>query len=152
MDEERVAALERIARGAVAVTTRALTDAAPGEDVTFPQWRVLLLLGEEPDGMRLSEVARRVGVTQPATSRLLDRLAHRGLVAFADDPLDRRATRAGLTVAGRDVRGAILAHRQEALRGIAEAVGRARTRSGPEAPAPLDVLLEALAAEFDRVS
>ncbi len=111
--------LERILVGAVGLTTRALAAADTGFELTFPQWRALLVLGEGDDGARIGEVAARVGVTLPATSRLLRRLERRGLTAFAPDELDRRATRARLTIRGRGVRAAILDHRRAALREIA---------------------------------
>jgi DNA-binding MarR family transcriptional regulator len=112
--------LERIAIGAVALTTRALTMAGTDFELTFPQWRAILVVGEDPDGARVGEVASRVGVTLPATSRLLRRLERRGLTTLATDDVDRRATRVRLTARGRDIRSAILAHRQSALQEIAE--------------------------------
>ena len=114
--------LEQIAVGAVGVTTRALAEATPGFEMTFPQWRALLILGAEPDGARLSEVAGRVGVTLPATGRLLRRLERRGLLALETDPDDRRATRARLTEAGQATRDAILAYRRRMLTDVANAV------------------------------
>jgi DNA-binding MarR family transcriptional regulator len=111
--------LERIAVGAVGLTTRALTFADTGLELTFPQWRALLVLGEEPDGARISEVAARVGVTLPATGRLLRRLERRGLTSLSIDEQDRRATRARLTDRGQAVRATILADRRAVLREIA---------------------------------
>ena len=58
----------------VALTSVAISGARPGFDLTFPQWRVLVVLGEATDGARIGTVARRVGVTLPATSRQLRRL------------------------------------------------------------------------------
>lgn len=118
--------LERIAVGAVGLTTLALERASPGVDLTFPQWRAILVLGESEDGARISDVAARVGVTLPATGRLLRRLERRGLVMLARDPSDRRATRARLTGHGRDVRTAILEHRRGALREMVGRLGLAR--------------------------
>ena len=106
-----LAALDRIVIGAVGLTTHALAEAAPDTELTFPQWRALLILGEEPDGARVGQVATRVGATLPATSRLLRRLARRDLVVLATDELDRRATRARLTGQGQVVRAAIIAYR-----------------------------------------
>lgn len=114
--------LERIVVGAVGLTTRALAMADTGFELTFPQWRALLVLGEGDDGARIGEVAARVGVTLPATSRLLRRLERRGLTALAPDERDRRATRARLTIRGRGVRAAILEDRRAALREIAGTV------------------------------
>jgi DNA-binding MarR family transcriptional regulator len=108
--------LERIVVGAVGLTTRALAQADAGFELTFPQWRALLVLGENVDGARVGEVATRVGVTVPATSRLLRRLEARGLTTLSVDEQDRRATRARLTDRGGRVRSAILAHRRAALR------------------------------------
>lgn len=111
--------LERIAVGAVGLTTRALAQADAGFELTFPQWRALLVLGEDADGARVGEMAARVGVTVPATSRLLRRLERRGLTTLSADERDRRATRARLTDRGRSVRAAILGHRRAALRQVA---------------------------------
>jgi DNA-binding MarR family transcriptional regulator len=107
--------LERIVLAGVGLTTRALTEAAPGFDLTFPQWRVLVVLGEDSDGATVSEVAGRIGVTVPATSRQLRRLARRGLVEISPDEHDRRATRARLTPTGHGTREAILAYRRRRI-------------------------------------
>lgn len=104
--------IERIVRTGVDLTTRALTDASPGLELTFPQWRVLLVLGQDSGGATVSEVAGHIGVTVPATSRQLRRLARRGFVAIERDERDRRAARARLTVAGHEIRATILAHRR----------------------------------------
>jgi len=118
--------LELIARGAVGLTTRALAQADTGFELTFPQWRAILVLGEAEDGARIGEVAARVGVTLPATSRLLRRLERRGLTTLATDAQDHRATRARLTLRGRAVRASILDRRRGALREVVA------TLSGPD--------------------
>jgi len=135
--------LERIAVGAVGLTTRALAQSDAGFELTFPQWRVLLVLGEDPDGARVGEVAIRVGVTVPATSRLLRRLERRGLTTLSVDERDRRATRARLTDRGRTVRAAILAYRLAALREVASALHDPERLDLPEG-------LGAIAAELER--
>ncbi len=135
--------LEQITMGAVGVTTRALAEATPGFELTFPQWRALLILGAEQDGARLSEVAERVGVTLPATGRLLRRLERRGLLALETDPDDRRATRARLTEAGQATRDAILAFRRRMLTDVAHAVTSPRHRD-------LASGLAAIAAQLGR--
>lgn len=135
--------LERIALGAVGLTTRALARADAGFELTFPQWRALLVVGEDADGARVGEVATRVGVTVPATSRLLRRLERRGLTALSVDEQDRRATRARLTDRGRIVRETILAHRVGALREVVSSL---------HDPERLDLRegLRAIAAELER--
>lgn len=135
--------LERIAVGAVGLTTRALARANAGFELTFPQWRAILVLGEGADGARIGEVAVRVGGTLPATSRLLRRLERRGLTALAVDEQDRRATRARLTERGRVVREAILAHRRAVLREVVAALHDAGQLDLPRG-------LAAIAAELER--
>ncbi len=113
--------LGRIVIGGIAITTRALGSATPGLDLTFPQWRALLVVGEDTDAT-ISHVAARVGVTVPATSRQLRRLARRGLVAIHRDRDDRRALRIRLTDEGLRVRRRILEYRTEQIALIAAAV------------------------------
>ena len=86
--------LERIAIGTVGLTTRALAHAETDFELTFPQWRAILVVGADTNGARVGEVAARVGVTLPATGRLLRRLERRGLTTLGPDDADRRATRA----------------------------------------------------------
>ena len=137
-----VASLERIAIGAVAITTRAIAH-APGREMTFPQWRALVILGGSDDGARIGEVAARVGVTLPATGRLLRRLERRGLVSLAVDPDDRRATRARLSDTGQAVLGEILERRRAVLREVAaEVSARGVSDLGPG--------LAAIAEELER--
>ncbi|MDG4797790.1 MarR family transcriptional regulator [Micromonospora sp. WMMD1082] len=67
----------------------------PGQDV------LLWMLGQEPDGMTVSEVAARLGVEQPTVTRSLSRLEHGGWFVRRSVPGDRRATRIVLTDKGR---------------------------------------------------
>jgi DNA-binding MarR family transcriptional regulator len=113
------ASLEQIIFAGVALTTVAISAARPDLDLTFPQWRVLVVLGESPVGMRIGEVSRRVGVTLPATSRQLHRLERRGLIAVSPDDRDRRASRARLTPAGQEAHDAIIAYRRARIAEIA---------------------------------
>lgn len=120
MPEPELADLvERLFLAGVAITTRALTEATPDLDLTFPQWRVLLVVGEGVEGATVSEVSNRVGVTVPATSRQLRRLARRGLLDIRRDETDRRAARASLTRRGVTVRDAILNYRHERIAEVA---------------------------------
>lgn len=112
--------LERVVLAGVGLTTRALAGAAPGIDLTLSQWRVLVVLGETANGATVSSVASRIGVTVPATSRQLRRLARRGLLEIGPDESDHRATRARLTRSGRRARGAILDYRRKRIGAIAD--------------------------------
>jgi DNA-binding MarR family transcriptional regulator len=100
-----------------------------------------VVLGEGADGATVSEVASRIGVTLPATSRQLRRLARRGLVAVAPDDRDRRAARARLTDLGLETRAAILAYR---IRLITDQAAAMKVHAATLAD------LRKIAAAFDR--
>lgn len=107
--------LERIIIAGVALTTVAIASARPAIDLTFPQWRVLVIVGDALDGTRISDVARQMGVTLPATSRQLRRLERRGLVTVSRNELDRRSWIVRLTMEGQLARASVLAHRKARL-------------------------------------
>ena len=110
------AALERIAIGSVALTARALI--LSGVDLSFTQWRVLMIGGERPDGVAVSEIAARIGAEVSPASRLVGRMARRGYVELNKDERDRRVTRVAVTDAGRTLRNSVLERRRILLGGI----------------------------------
>jgi len=57
-------------------------------DVSMREYDVLYTLSKCPEPLRLSELNRHVLLSQPALSRLVDRLAERGLVERHADPAD----------------------------------------------------------------
>lgn len=114
-----VDAVERLVFAGVALTTRALSEARADLDLTLAQWRVLVVLGETEDGATISQVAGRIGVTLPATSRQLRRLERRGLVDVGRDQLDRRATRVRLTPLGRSARDDVISFRRRKIAQVA---------------------------------
>ena len=70
-------------------------------DVSMREYDVLYTLSKCPGPIRISELNRHVLLSQPALSRLVDRLAERGLVERRPDPADGRSVRLALTEAGR---------------------------------------------------
>ncbi|MFH8336350.1 MarR family winged helix-turn-helix transcriptional regulator [Streptomyces sp. AM6-12] len=71
-------------------------------DVTVSQWAVLISL-YRGDATTTREVARYMGIDAGAVSRLVDRLAAKGLTTREPDPASRRTVRLTLTDAGRDL-------------------------------------------------
>ena len=88
-------------------------------DLSMREYDVLYTLSKDPEPLRLSELNRHVLLSQPALSRLVDRLAERGLVERQADPADGRGVRLSLTDAGRIVQREI--GRRHA-RGVARAM------------------------------
>jgi DNA-binding MarR family transcriptional regulator len=72
-------------------------------DVSMREYDVLYTLSKCPEPTRISELNRHVLLSQPALSRLVDRLAERGLLERRSDPEDGRGVRLALTDAGRAV-------------------------------------------------
>jgi DNA-binding MarR family transcriptional regulator len=88
--------------------------------VSMREYDVLYALSKCRAPMRLSELNRHVLLSQPALSRLVDRLAERGLVDRCTDPADGRGVQLSLTPAGRAVQ-------QQVGRSHARTVARAMT-------------------------
>jgi DNA-binding MarR family transcriptional regulator len=70
------------------------------EDFTMREYDVLYTLSKCPEPIRLGELNRHVLLSQPALSRLVDRLVGRGLVSRTADPRDGRSVHLGLTEEG----------------------------------------------------
>jgi DNA-binding MarR family transcriptional regulator len=71
------------------------------DEVSMREYDVLYTLSKHEGPIRLFELGRGVLLSQPALSRLVERLAERGLVERTPDPEDGRGLRLDLTAAGR---------------------------------------------------
>lgn len=95
-----VAAWESLFRAQVSVM-RALAAEFPSDVISLNEYDVLFNISRAPERrLRLKDLNRNVLLTQPSVSRLVDRLAARGLVAKTDDPLDGRGTIVSITPDG----------------------------------------------------
>jgi DNA-binding MarR family transcriptional regulator len=70
-------------------------------DVSMREYDVLYTLSKCPGPLRIGELGQHVLLSQPALSRMVDRLAERGLIERKADPADRRGVLLSLTEAGR---------------------------------------------------
>jgi DNA-binding MarR family transcriptional regulator len=69
--------------------------------LTLSQYNVLRILrGARPERLACSEISRRMVARDPDVTRLVDRLAARGLVDRLRDRSDRRVVEIGITKAG----------------------------------------------------
>jgi DNA-binding MarR family transcriptional regulator len=89
------------------------------EYLSMREYDVLYTLSKCPQPVRITELNRHVLLSQPALSRLVDRLAERGLIERGPDPADGRGVRLSLTGTGR-ARQRQIGRRH--ARGIARAV------------------------------
>ena len=88
--------LGRVVRG----LTRLSGGLEDGPPLTATQ-RVALIETLDAEPVRLHDLAERLGVSAPTTSRAVDALVEHGLLERAPDPADRRAVRISLTPRGR---------------------------------------------------
>jgi DNA-binding MarR family transcriptional regulator len=102
-DESRsVAAWEALFRAQVAIMRRLGAD-FPSDEISFNEYDVMFTLSRARDrSLRLRELNKSVLLTQPSVSRMIDRLASRGLVEKLPDRTDARGTVIRLTDAGYD--------------------------------------------------
>jgi DNA-binding MarR family transcriptional regulator len=76
-------------------------------EVSMREYDALYTLSKCSGPLRLSDLNRHVLLSQPALSRLVDRLAERGLVERCTDPADGRGVQLSLTDAGRIVQRSV---------------------------------------------
>ena len=84
-----------------AETIRRLAAEDVWEQLSMREYDVLYTLAKCPEPIRLSELHGRVLLSQPALSRMVDRLAQRGLIRRDPDPADGRVVLLSLTDEGR---------------------------------------------------
>ena len=70
--------------------------------ISMARFDVMSRLERHPDGLTMSELSRRLIVSNGAITGLVDKLAEAGLVTRHEDPKDRRSTIVRLSRKGRD--------------------------------------------------
>jgi DNA-binding MarR family transcriptional regulator len=93
------------------------------------------------EGARLTDLARRAGMTKQAMGDLVDQCEAWGLVTREPDPLDARARRVQFTAAG-------LAWLQAFREAVAQAEAEFKREVGPEVAAVVAIGLEAYAGAW----
>lgn len=119
--------------------------APPDLDLTMAQLRLLWVLSAEQP-LSVGQIAERLAVGQPSTSRLVDRLLQDGYVDRWDDPADRRRALVGLTAHGRRAIESLV-RPQPAEEHVAELLGRLDPTARRQLVSGLRALLEAAEGE-----
>ena len=100
---DAVASWESLYRAQVTVF-RQLRDDFPTGEVTLTEYDVLFNLYRQPERRaRIRDLTPQLLLSQPSVSRLIERLASRGLVERSGDPSDARGTLVALTPQGVEV-------------------------------------------------
>ena len=92
---------ELIAPFYAAIARRALQIESDGERLTIPQFRTMQILGRvKGSGATNLDLARKISVSPPAMTAMVDGLVDRGLATRTTDPENRRQVLILLTPAG----------------------------------------------------
>ena len=143
MNERRALdAIELIATGLVGMTALAVAESGAPTELTLSQWRALAVVSGS-EGIRVGEVAARIGASVPSASRLIQRLERRSLVTTERDEADRRATIVRVTEEGARTRARVVQRRRELVQ-------RAIAERGDPIPGGLDTGLEAIGEAISR--
>ncbi|MBF0672140.1 MAG: MarR family transcriptional regulator [Salinibacterium sp.] len=95
-----VSAWEALFRAQVTVM-RQLGREFPTDEISLTEYDVLFNLSRQPTrALRIRDLVADLLITQPSVSRLVDRLAGRGLIEKRPDPKDARGVIVSLTDAG----------------------------------------------------
>lgn len=95
-----VSAWESLFRAQVAVM-RQLGSEFPTTEISLVEYDVLFNLSRQPDrALRIRDLVEDLLITQPSVSRLVDRLAARGLITKCTDPKDARGVVVAITDEG----------------------------------------------------
>jgi DNA-binding MarR family transcriptional regulator len=89
-------------------------------ELTFTQFKALMLVAHEPVELSVKDVSDRLGISFPAASRAVEPLVKRGIVERAEDPVDRRVKRVHTTKAGDRLVERLIATRIESFEQMLE--------------------------------
>jgi len=112
-----------------AVLTKRFGEEDLWRQVSMREYDVLYTLAKCHEPVRLSELNRHVLLSQPALSRLVQRLCRRGVIASGSDAADGRGVRVSLTEPGRDLQRQIgMQHARSVARAMTAALSREEIR------------------------
>jgi DNA-binding MarR family transcriptional regulator len=100
-----------------------------GVDLDRSGGALLYSLFAEGENVRVTDLAERLGVDSPGVTRKVQQLEREGLVCRSADPDDGRATRLGLTPAGRRSIESLLCAREGWLHGVLQGWSEADRRA-----------------------
>jgi DNA-binding MarR family transcriptional regulator len=103
------------------LTLRLLQEVSKGV-ITWPQWETLTYVRRH-EGCSVSELAKGLSVSQPAATKLIDRLVLKGYTIREENPTDRRACRLSLSGSGTDLVDTIRAERHQRFSSLIRQMG-----------------------------
>ena len=114
--------------------------------ITLPRFDLMAQLERAPDGLKMSELSRRLMVTGGNVTGLVDQLVGEGLVVRRDSPEDRRVFEIRLTAKGKRQFDAMAAEHERVIVDLLSGLPR---KEREELHESLGELKAALAARID---
>ena len=84
--------------------------------------------GNREQGVLASDIAKRLGITAPAVSKMLRSMEEKGYVERRVEEKDRRNTRVSITPDGKEAEQQVRRQMQEFITGVIERLGEERTK------------------------
>lgn len=116
--DDAAASVLTASRALLAVVARSIAPVL--DQVTVPQFRVLVLLSNSDEPMKHGELATALDVHTTTSTRMIDRMSAAGWVSRAVNPASRRETLISLTPAGRELVERVTETRRAEIRTILE--------------------------------
>ena len=109
--------------------------------LTDARWQVLGAISSSPVPLPVAHIARNMGLSRQAVQRIVDLLAHRGLVQFVPNPHHQRAKLVVLTAEGWVAENAADERWQPWARDLEAALGREQIVAARDLLSRMDALL-----------
>lgn len=106
-------------------------------DVSFSQARTIFVLAHVAEPLPISEIARRLGMSQAAAGRNVDQLVHLGIAERQESPDDRRVKLVCLSPTGLEIADQHIEHKRQAIRALSRRLPVADCRRLSAALAPI---------------
>ncbi len=119
-DEDLLAALEEFLRRLFALAEADAVDRLVELDISFSQARTIFVLAHVGGPVPISEIARRIGLSQAAAGRTVEQLVRLGIVARQESPEDRRVKLVCLTPAGMELADQHVERKRNAIKTVIE--------------------------------
>lgn len=116
--DDAATAVLTASRALLAVVARSVAPVL--DEVTVPQFRVLVILSSAEEPLRHGDLADALGLHSSTFTRTADRLVAGGWVERRENPGNRRETLVSLTPAGREIVTRVTESRRAEIRSVLE--------------------------------
>ncbi len=118
--DELYTCLEEFLRRVFSLAESDALDSLIDLDVSFSQARTMFVLAHVAEPVPISEIARRLGLSQAAAGRNVDQLVRLGITERQESPDDRRVKLVSLSPRGFEIADQHIEQKRRAIRTVTE--------------------------------